>query len=289
MKKFIYRIICGFFLGLSVFAPGFSGSMIAIMMGVYQDIISIAANPFKELKKNIMFCIPLGIGVVISGVLFLLAFKFLFETYEKATYFLFIGLIFGNLPMIQQEIKKHEFQKSYILGGVVAFLAALILGLLAIGFTKPETTAIFTPNFILLAVGGFFAGVCLFIPGMSVSMVLIIFGIYRGLIIMAESLLHFNFTYLVPFGIAGFCALVGLVLTSNGIKYVFEKHPGFANSLVFGFMLGSLIGIIIQSLQLQDENFSWIFGSIMLVVGLGISLLFVVMGNILNKEIAKEG
>ena len=60
--KFLYRILCGFFLGVSVVAPGFSGSIIAITMGIYQDLLRIISNPFKQFKKNVKYCIPLGIG-----------------------------------------------------------------------------------------------------------------------------------------------------------------------------------------------------------------------------------
>src|SRR5215510_11894359 len=93
IKKILYRIFCGFFLGLSVFAPGFSGSVIAIIMGIYQDLVRIASNPFKRLKENILFCIPLAIGAALSAVLFVILFSFLFDRYEKATYLLFVGLI----------------------------------------------------------------------------------------------------------------------------------------------------------------------------------------------------
>ena len=92
-KRFLFRVFSGFFLGISVFAPGFSGSIIAIILGIYQDILRIASNPFKDLKQNIAFCFPLAIGVVGSGLLFIVTFSFLFDKYEKATYLLFVGLI----------------------------------------------------------------------------------------------------------------------------------------------------------------------------------------------------
>lgn len=106
MKNFLYRILCGFCLGISVFAPGISGSVMAIILGIYNKIIDITSNPLKNLKNNIKFLFPMGIGAAISLVLFILVFSYLFETYEKATYFLFIGLIAGNLPMIYKEASK---------------------------------------------------------------------------------------------------------------------------------------------------------------------------------------
>ena len=68
MAKFLYRIFSGFFLGISLFAPGFSGSIAAIIMGVYQDLVRIISNPFKQFKQNIIFCLPLIIGALISAV-----------------------------------------------------------------------------------------------------------------------------------------------------------------------------------------------------------------------------
>ena len=284
IKKFLFRVFCGFFLGLSIFAPGFSGSVIAIIMGVYQDLVRIVSNPFKNFKQNILFCIPFGIGAGISAILFIIAFKFLFDSYEKATYLLFVGLIAGNLPIIFGEIKKCKFQKSYFIGGIVAFAMALTLGILAIGAGQTSAVQGITVSLPFLALSGFAGGVTALIPGMSVSMVLIIMGVYSQLIFAAEALLHINLTYLVPFGLFGICAVIGLVLASRGIKFVFEKFPGLANSMVFGFMSGSLIGIFIQSLQLNDVNFNWLLGGIMLVAGLGISMLFVVLGKAMSKE-----
>ena len=283
IKQFLYRIFCGFFLGISVFAPGFSGSFIAIVMGVYHDIVRIISNPFKQFKKNIIFCIPIGIGVAISAVLFLIVFKYLFETYEKATYLLFVGLIAGNLPVIYSDIKEIGYQKRYLIGGIIAFAAALFLGLYAIGAGQAPGAEVITSTLPWLALGGFAGGAVALIPGMSVSMVLIIAGVYSQMVFAAESLLHLNFAYIADFGVFFAGAVVGLVLTSRLIKSVFKKHPGIANSLVFGFMAGSLIGILVESLLMKDTDFSWLLGGIMLAAGLLISMLFVVLGKTMKK------
>ena len=279
MKRFLFRVLSGFFLGLSIFAPGFSGSVIAITMGIYQDIVRISSNPFKNLKQNIIYCIPLAIGAAVSGVLFIIGFKYLFDKYEKATYLLFVGLICGNLPVIFDEVKKEKLKAVNLIGCVAAFGAALALGLFAATVGESTGAGGLTASLPLLALAGAAGGATLLIPGMSVSMVLIIMGVYQPLIDTASSLMHMDFTYLVPFGLFAVCAIIALVLTSRGIKYVFEKFPGFANMAVFGFMGGSLIGIFYQSLLLEDTDFSWPLGITMFAVGIGISMLFVVLGK----------
>jgi len=286
IKQFFYRILCGFFLGVSVFAPGFSSSIIAITMGIYQDLLRIISNPFKSLKQNIKYCLPLAIGAALSAVLFVLTFYYLFETYEKATYLLFVGLITGNLPVIFAEVKKCGFQKRYLIGGTGAFAAALALGLFAIGIEPITNVDALSASWLILAIGGFVGGVTAIIPGMSVTIVLIVFGIYGQLLFAAELLLHMDFTYLAQFGFFCVCAIAGLVSVSKLIKMLFEKYPGFSNSTVFGFMSGSLIGILIQSLQIADHNFNWLLGGVMLAIGLAISMFFVVMGKKMNKTIA---
>jgi len=291
VKKFFYRVFCGFFLGLSVFAPGFSGSFLAIVMGIYQDLVRIASNPFRRLKQNILFCIPLGIGAAISAVLFVIFFRFLFARYENAACLLFVGLIAGNLPGIYKQIKACGFKKRYLIGAAGAFAAALAFGVFAVDMGQAFATEGITAGLPILALSGLAGGAVALMPGMSVTMTLIIFGVYSQLLFAAEAFLHFDFTDLLPFGLFGACALVGLVLASRGIKAVFERYPGLANSMVFGFMAGSLAGLLAQSLRQHDASVHWLPGGLMLAAGLGMSMLFVLLGRSvdLKGDTAHEG
>ena len=284
LKRFFYRIFCGFFLGISIVAPGFSGSLLAIIMGIYHDLVRIVSNPFKDFKRNVKFLLPLGIGAVLSAVLYVLLFDFLFEHYEKTMYLLFVGLIAGNVPPILAEIKKCGFKKHYLFGGAASFAVALTLGVFAVSLGEGTKAAGLTASLPVLALSGLAGGAAALVPGMSVSMILILTGVLGQVMFMASSLLHMDFTYLLPFGLFGLCAIVGLALSSNAIKIVFKKVPGFANSAILGFMAGSLIGIFYQSLHLPDTNFNWLAGGIALFAGLGVSMLFVVIGKVMNKE-----
>lgn len=255
-----------------------------MVMGVYHDIVRIISNPFKKFKQNIVFCFPLGIGVVISAVLFLIVFKFLFSTYEKATYLLFVGLIAGNLPVILADVRKIGFQKRYLAGG----LGTLALVLIFCFFTY-DSGHIYAAEGVAsglpyLSLGGFAAGVVALIPGMSVSTVMISMGVYSQILFASEMLLHLNFTYVLQLCCFFACAVAGLVLASKGIKTVFKKYPGFANSMVLGFMTGSLIDILVKSLRIDDPGFTWLLGGVMLAAGLFVSMLFVALGKTMNKD-----
>ena len=243
-------------------------------MGVYEEIIDIVSNPFKKIKENIKYSLPLAIGAFLSLVIFILLFSFLFENYRKATYILFVGLIIGNIPVIYQNIKKELWQKRYYLYGILAFIVALSLSIWAMNTNQSDII-----NISLLAIitSGLLTGAVAFIPGMSISMVLIIFGTYNALIHMAKTLIHFDFRFLIPFSIFIICGLIGIFITSNGIKYLLNQYPEISNSLILGFMSGSLLGIIFKIIRMENINFKWSFSMVMFCFGLTISTIFVLL------------
>ena len=288
MKKFLYRILCGFFLGLSIFAPGFSGSLVAIAMGVYHEIVRIISNPLKKIKQNLMFCTPIGIGAVISAILFVITFRQLFESYEKATYLLFVGLIAGSIPIVFLEVRKIGFKLHYTVGAVGAFIIAIAIGVFAtgIGLISGDTASM--SDWFGLSIGGFAAGVTALIPGMSLSTVLVVLGVYSPLIYAAEALLRSELSYLLPIGLFLVFTVVGLVSTARGIRFIFKRYPGFANTTVLGFQFGSLLSIMYQSHFIVDTGFTWFLGGIMLIAGLCISIMFLLLGKYMNTGESEE-
>ena len=271
MKSFLYRILCGFCLGISVFAPGISGSIMAIIMGIYDKLLDIASNPFKNFKKNFNFLLPLGIGALISLVLFILVFSYLFETYEKAVFMLFIGLVVGNLPMVYKEARKSKFKWYYILGTAAAIAIALVVGIMSEGVGE---THIQNTSLLYIALSGGLAGFASLVPGMSVSMILIVMGVYDYLIGAAKSL------EIVTIAVVGVAFVLSMIVSSKLIKFVFSKFSGMAHFMVLGFLIGSVSGIFF-TLPKDGSNLA---GTIMLIIGLAISLLFVYLGKKVNID-----
>ena len=278
MKKHVYRFFCGVVLGLSALAPGFSGSVVAIAMGLYEDLVGILSNPAKEIKRNLVFLFPIGVGIVMSAVLFVLGFSMLIETHMKATFLLFTGLMAGSLPMIVREVRRHPFRKQYGIGWILAFALALAISLAGQGMSV-TTGGESEVGMVLLALAGFFVGAIMLVPGMSISALLIMLGVYGRLVYMAEGLVRLDFSHALPLLAVLFCALLGLVLMSRGIKTVLESFPGFANTCILGFMAGTLLGVFAESLAIYDADFSWWHGALALALGLGLSLIFVVIGK----------
>ncbi|MDR2515134.1 MAG: DUF368 domain-containing protein [Christensenellaceae bacterium] len=275
MKSFFYRIFCGFFLGLSVFAPGISGSVMAVMMGNYERLLGILAEPLKDLKKNIVYLFPMGIGALLSLVLFILLFSYLFERYELESFLLFVGLIAGNLPTVWKEASRNGFKRRYAFGIALAFLTALGTSLIRSRLLPgPSELA---QNLWYLGLSGAVTGIAAPIPGMSCSLVLIVLGVYDRLMLAAKAL---DIPVILT---VGACFTAAIIAFARFVRFIFKRYRNFAYFMVFGFLCGSLVGVLIDLPQAGSGS-SWLFGGFMLLLGLGISLLFVVFGKRLGAE-----
>lgn len=274
MKQFLYRIVCGFFIGISIFAPGVSGSVMAVIMGIYNTLLEIVSNPFKNLRRNVALLFPMGIGALISLALFVLVFSYLFETYETATYLLFLGLIAGNLPVVYRSASTDGFKRRYALAVLIAFAIAVAMG----SAVSPEAGgrgAALADNLLYLAVCGAVAGVAGIVPGMSVSVMLMVFGVYDHLMLAAK---HLDLPVIAATGL-GF--VLGMVAFSRFVQFIFRRYHNFASFMVFGFICGSLVGIVLQ-LPPLDPGFHWLTGLLSLAAGLAVSTFFCAMGKKLN-------
>lgn len=284
-------MLCGAFLGISIIAPGISGSIMAVMMGIYDELITIISNPFKRFKHNFFYALPMVIGAGISIVLLIQALDFLFEYYTIPAYLLFMSLISGSIPTVIGEAKQNDIKKRYFIGVALAFAFALTIGLLsnvefALAVDTTDTTTLAMR--IYLPVCGFVAGMMSMIPGMSVSMVLMMFSIYEPLLHLAKNLLTPSnwfsaqwFTGVLTAGSIVVAFVVGMILFSNITKRVFEKHRSLAFLMVLGFMTGSIICIFPG---LPKTPLDWGLSFLAIAIGLSISYVFKLLGKRFNVK-----
>ena len=266
--NFFYRVLCGAFLGISIIAPGISGSIMAVMMGIYDDLLEIVSNPLKNFKRNFFYLLPMGIGAVLSIFLLLQILDILFENYPTPAYLLFIGLIAGSMPTVYEETRK-PFKKRYLIGLLCAFAFALAIGMLAKGGTVMTSVTGMMPLWYL-SLSGAIAGVTSMIPGMSVSMMLMMLGVYEPLLNAAAKL---DVLTVAPVTIF---FLVGMVLFSKLTKYIFQKYRNFAYFMVLGFMTGSIFNIFTA---LPVGVTEWLMSAAAVCLGVGISILFRQLGK----------
>lgn len=238
-KNFFYRMFCGALLGVSIIAPGISGSIMAVVMGIYDDLIEIISNPFKNFWKNVAYVLPMCFGAGLSVLALLQILRLLFDSFPVPAYLLFISLIAGSIPTVAAEAKAGTVKPKYAVGTVIAFAAALSVGLMAkYDIALPVgTTMQNLPVKIFYPISGAIAGITSMIPGMSVSMMLMMLGVYEPLLHAAADL---DVLTIAPVGI---CFVLGMILFSRVTKIVFRKWRGLGYLMVLGFMCGSLVSI----------------------------------------------
>src|SRR5690625_5058240 len=194
--------------------PGVSGVTIAVLLGIYDRLIAAINGIFsRELKKHIGFLIPLGIGMVTAIFTLARLMEWLLIHFPGPTFFFFLGLIIGVLPLLFREADmKISFKTKHYL---ILIIGALVIGLLVL--LNDEEGAIIAERSIsiyaLLFFSGFLGSAAMVLPGISGSFMLLVIGVYST-VISAISNLEFDVIIVTGAGI-----LIGIIFMSKIINF----------------------------------------------------------------------
>ena len=102
------NLLKGFIIGIGKIIPGVSGSVLAITLGVYDKSVEYINNFKHNKKESLKYLLPLGIGIIISIIIFSKIITILLDKYYQINMLFFIGLIIGGLPEIIKKVKKQD-------------------------------------------------------------------------------------------------------------------------------------------------------------------------------------
>lgn len=230
---------CGAAVGVANIIPGVSGGTMAVVLGVYEQLLE--AMGLKNLRKNIPFLIPFGMGVGCGILAFSRAIELLLANFPMATNFTFIGLILGSIPMIWKNAKEQSRKNSVGMGAnyvamIVMFAAMLLLNSVTGGNPDVITEVDLSTAVWLVAVGAI-SSFAMILPGVSGSFVMLLLGAYPTVL---AAISRFDFAVLIPAG----CGIVlGVLLGSRLVSLLLEKIPSITYFGIMGLILGSLLGI----------------------------------------------
>ena len=105
MFKSIILFIKGFIMGIANIIPGVSGGTLAIILGIYEDFIGALSHFFKNFKKNLIFILPVGIGMLASFATMSNVIDYSLHHYTLATVMFFVGLVLGGIPLLLNKVK----------------------------------------------------------------------------------------------------------------------------------------------------------------------------------------
>lgn len=239
---------------------GLSGSVLLVILGLYQKTITALGTLFKDFKKNILFLLPLILGFGIGVIIFSKIVNYLLGNFEMYTRFAFLGLVLGTLPLFYKEVKKEGFSKKYY---VVIFIAACS-GFYLFDMNRDLFPVITTPNIFQSVLLGIAVAGSSIVPGVDSAVILSSLGLYE---LYVSSLAEFNLSVLIPAGIG---LIIGALLISYLINKLIKKHYTMTFSIIFGLFL-SIIPNVLNNSCILGVNIQSVFSILLLIISFGFS------------------
>ncbi len=269
MKEKLLLVIKGMIIGVANIIPGVSGGTLAITLGIYERLIKIISNLKKELKKNLSFIIPLGLGAVMAVLILSKIIDFTLEKYPLPTFLFFIGLIIGGIPLLY---KKIQHKKKDISNMIVFLITFGIVLLMALGGHSNNVVDFANAGVFIypaLFLVGSIAAATMIIPGVSGSFVLMLLGFYKPIINTISNLVSLNnvianILLLIPFGLG---IIIGIVVVAKLIEFLLKKYEVKTYYGILGFVFASIFTLSKPLFALPITTVEVIIGLILLITG----------------------
>lgn len=288
------NIIKGFLIGVALVVPGLSGSVFAIILGLYEKGLFAVANFKKSPAENAKFLLPIafgaGVGIIFSAGLIVN----MVAALPTFSYLFFIGLVTGSFPLIWRRIK--DSPKKYLLFAALAFVLVVILGQnSAIDNTAALEQISSLPDFAEITLAGAVTLSMMMVPGISGSIVIVLlghFGTIYNAVAGVLSLIAYTLTgqfeaaaetlsatfVLVPFALG---AVIGLVVFAKIMTYLLKNFEKPVYCCVMGALSGTIVILFNMGVVFPTPGFS-IFTTIILgliCLGIGIACTLFLDGD----------
>ena len=222
--------------------PGVSGGTIALITGIYEELIaalkSIDATMVKKVLDfnlkgalacvHIRFLLSLFVGIAIAIISLARLMNFLLNHYPVFTWSLFFGLIAASILVVSRKVTSWSPRTgiSLVVGTVVA---AFIVNLMPV--TTPEALW-----FILLC--GIIAICAMILPGISGAFILLILGKYEFITATLKNpFLSQNLVIIIVFCLG---CMIGLLSFSRLLNYLLTNFYQVTMAFLTGLMVGSM-------------------------------------------------
>ncbi len=237
-NEYLLLTLKGMAMGAADVVPGVSGGTIALITGIYEELIfSIKSINLKALKLlftgkgaafwkaingNFLMSVLLGIGISIFSLA--RGLTYLLQHYPILVWSFFFGLIIASAIYVARTIK------SWNAGAVTAGIAGIAIAYLITEISPTEAN----PTWIYIFFSGVIAICAMILPGISGSFILVLLGMYPFILGAVGDL---NIPVLLVF-VAG--AAIGIIAFSNFLSWLLKKFHTLTIALLSGFMVGSL-------------------------------------------------
>src|SRR5699024_2702042 len=212
-QKYISTLWKGAVIGGTMLVPGVSGGSMAMILGIYQELISAVSSFRKQKKSNFLFLTVFCISAVFGMLVIATPISNLIDTFPKPTMYFFIGAVAGGIPLIFREAKATAFSWKFpvyiLLGGIIVSAISLFPVNMA-GMQEGEEIQ----NFLFLFAAGAIPAVALILPGISVSYLLLLLGLYDKTM---QAISGLQFSFLISLLLGG---VIGIILTTKLLEKI---------------------------------------------------------------------
>ena len=119
----LYWLIIGAIDALTMIIPGISGTAIFVMLGCYNDIINIYANPFSNVEAILLFMISVAITVLLLTKII----AWLFKNCTKSMYLTIFILLIVSIIALINNIFINPFSLIDLIVGILLFIIGVII------------------------------------------------------------------------------------------------------------------------------------------------------------------
>ena len=238
-RDYIIIGLKGMGMGAADVVPGVSGGTIAFISGIYEELLTSISNVnfglLKTLKKegfkvawkqlNGAFLASLFLGIFMSIVSLAKTIKYLLENEPILLWSFFFGLVVASIIYIGKQVENWNYKFLFLAMFGVAFGYII---------TIASSTTLTEINYLFLVFAGAIASCAMILPGISGSYILLLMGVYP---IVMTAITQRDLTIISAIGIG---VILGLLLFSRLLKWLFKKYKNQMLVLLTGLMLGSL-------------------------------------------------
>ena len=262
--KMAINFFKGMLIGIVNIIPGVSGGTIAIVLGIFDDLIVAINNFYKsfaDFKKHFNFLFPIVIGAVVGILAFSSLVASALEAYSFPTVMFFMGLVVGSIPLIYKKASAKGVKSTYFIATAIAMVFVILMAVLrnneATTFPGTDTTA----TMVMMFFGGMISSAAMVIPGTSGSFVMLLLGIYYDIIHAVSSLRVYlqnptDFEFLMEIMVViiplGLGIVLGILIISKVILVLLTRHYSITYFTILGLMIATVFAIFIDPITYQS-------------------------------------
>lgn len=242
LSHYLAVALKGFGMGAANVVPGVSGGTIALLTGIYSNIVNalnavtekqiwqaLLKGQFREFWRLISgdFLVALLLGVLVSVFSLAKVVTYCLAFYPILTWAFFFGLILASTVIMFRDVKDLCWKDA------VFIVVGIVIGVVVCTLSPTQTTDDLWFIFVCGAVS-----ICaMILPGISGSFILLVMGKYEYVM---QAVSELNWPIIIVFALG---CVVGILAFAKFLHWLLARWERQTLLVLLGFVLGSLIRV----------------------------------------------